>query len=61
MDYSTISKYYDLRFDRHVQYVSPVEHRTNLLQNREGSVLRVVDTVSISKEARLRYKNYKGL
>tara|TARA_Y100000592_G_scaffold42570_1_gene67645 strand:+ start:5570 stop:5755 length:186 start_codon:yes stop_codon:yes gene_type:complete len=55
-----VTKYYDLRYTKHVAYVSPVEYREELLKKESTLLLRSVDTVSISKEGRLLLKN-KGL
>lgn len=54
---STISKYYDLRYDLHRYYISPVEFKKLILEKEEALESRSVDTVSISKEARIKYNN----
>ena len=54
---ATISKYYDLRYEFHRYYISPVEFKKELLEKEEVLEYQAIDTVSISKEARLKYKN----
>ena len=57
---STISKYYDLRYEFHRYYISPVEFKKELLEKEESREYRAVDTVSISKEALIKYNNTYG-
>ena len=58
---STISKYYDLRYEFHRYYISPVEFKKELLEKEESLEYRAIDTVSISKEAKIKYQNtYKS-
>ena len=56
-----VTKYYDLRYTKHITYVSPVEHRKDLLKKEDNLLLRSVDTVSISKEGKLLLRNSKWL
>ena len=57
---SVISKYYDLRYCFHKNYISPVEFKKLLLEKTENLEYRSVDTVSISREARIKYNNTYG-
>ena len=57
MKASTISKYYDLRYNYHKHYISPVEFKKNLLEKEGTLEYQAVDTVSISKEAKIKYAN----
>ena len=57
---STISKYYDLRYEFHRYYISPVEFKKLLLEKEEALEYRAIDTVSISKEAKIKYNNIYG-
>jgi hypothetical protein len=57
MNVSTISKYYDLRYDLHRYYISPVEFKKLILEKEEALEYRAIDTVSISREAKIRYEN----
>ena len=57
MKTSTISKYYDLRYDLHRYYISPVEFKKLILEKEESLEYRAIDTVSISREARIKYQN----
>tara|TARA_Y100001973_G_C5149566_1_gene307329 strand:- start:625 stop:813 length:189 start_codon:yes stop_codon:yes gene_type:complete len=54
---SIISKYYDLRYNYHRYYISPVEFKKILLEKEEVLEYRAVDTVSISREAKIKYEN----
>lgn len=54
---TAISKYYDLRYEFHRYYISPVEFKKELLEKEEVLEYQAVDTVSISKEALIKYKN----
>ena len=54
---STISKYYDLRYDFHRYYISPVEFKKLILEKEEVLEYRAIDTVSISREAKIKYNN----
>jgi len=58
MKYSNIYKYYDLRYDFHRYYISPVEFKKIRLEKELEC--RPVDTVSISKETRIKYNNIYG-
>ena len=51
------SKYYDLRYEFHRYYISPVEFKKELLEKEQSFEYRAVDTVSISQEAKIKYKN----
>mgnify|MGYP001111191009 CR=1 FL=1 len=57
---STISKYHDLRYDLHRYYISPVEFKKLILEKEEALEYRAIDTVSISKEASIKYNNTYG-
>lgn len=57
MNPKSISKYYDLRYEFHRYYISPVEFKKELLEKEESFEYRAVDTVSISQEAKIKYKN----
>ena len=57
---STISKYYDFRYDLHRYYISPVEFKKLILEKEEALEYRAIDTVSISREARIKYNNTYG-
>lgn len=50
-------KYYDLRYEFHRYYISPVEFKKELLEKEQSFEYRAVDTVSISQEAKIKYKN----
>ena len=56
MKCSTLSKYYDLRYAYHRYYISPVEFQKNMLEKEDFNYM-AVDTVTISKEAQIKYKN----
>ncbi len=60
MKISTISKYYDLRYNYHKHYISPVEFKKILLEKEESLECRAVDTVSISHQAKIKYNNIYG-
>lgn len=60
MKYSNIYKYYDLRYDFHRYYISPVEFKKITLEKEKELKCCPVDTVSISKEARIKYNNTYG-
>lgn len=61
MKLPAISKYYDLRYEFHRYYISPVEFKKELLEKEEALEYQAVDTVSISKEAKIKYNNiYKN-
>ena len=57
---SAISKYYDLRYDLHRSYISPVEFKKTFLNKPSAQESYAVDTVSISKEAKIKYENTYG-
>ena len=57
---STFFKYYDLRYDLHKNYISPVEFKKELLNKPNTQELRAVDTVCISEEAKIKYANTYG-
>ena len=57
---SVISKYYDLRYDFHRYYISPVEFKKLILEKEDALEYRAIDTVSISREARIKYNNTYG-
>ena len=57
MNVSTISKYYDLRLKFHKDYISPVEFKKQLTEKQQNLEYQAIDTVSISKEALIKYKN----
>ena len=57
---TAISKYYDLRYEFHKYYISPVEFKKELLEKEEVLEYRAIDTVSISKEAIIKYNNIYG-
>ena len=54
---TAISKYYDLRYEFHRYYISPVEFKKKLLEKEQSLEYQAVDTVSISQEAKIKYKN----
>ena len=54
---TTISKYYDLRYEFHRYYISPVEFKKEILEKEEVIEYQAVDTVSISREAKIKYTN----
>ena len=54
---TAISKYYDFRYEYHRYYISPVEFKKLTLEKEKDLEYRSVDTVSISQEALLKYKN----
>jgi hypothetical protein len=56
-----ISKYYDLRYQFHKYYVSPVEFKKELLEKEESFEYKAIDTVDISQEAKIKYKNKYGI
>jgi len=58
---STISKYYDLRYDFHRYYISPVEFKKLILEKEEALEYRAIDTVSISHQAKIKYNNTYGI
>lgn len=57
---SAISKYYDLRYDLHRYYISPVEFKKLILEKENALEYRAIDTVSISREAKIKYNNAYG-
>jgi len=57
MNIKEFSKYYDLRYKFHEAYVSPVEFKKEILQKHNCIEKNAVDTVQISQEAILKYKN----
>jgi hypothetical protein len=57
MKATAISKYYDLRYEFHRYYISPVEFKKELLEKEKSFEYRAIDTVSISKETKIKYKN----
>ena len=60
MNISNIYKYYDYRYDFHRYYISPVEFKKELLEKEKPPEYQILDTVSISKEALIKYKNIYG-
>ncbi len=57
---TTLSKYYDLRYEFHRYYISPVEFKKELLEKEEALEYRAIDTVSISHQAKIKYNNTYG-
>ena len=55
-----ISKYYDLRYEFHRYYISPVEFKKELVEKKEVLEYQAVDTVSISQKAMIKYQNVYG-
>ena len=60
MSFSNIYKYYDLRYDFHRYYISPVEFKKQLVEKEEALECQAIDTVSISQEAKIKYNNTYG-
>ena len=52
-----ITKYYDLRSTEHVTYVSPVEQNRLNAERRSTLLQSTVDTVNISKCAKIKFYN----
>ena len=57
MKSTTISKYYDLRYDFHKYYISPVEFKKTINKKETTLEYQAIDTVNISKEAKIKYQN----
>jgi ACT domain-containing protein len=51
------SKYYDLRYNFHKCYISPVELKRIFLNKTSQLEYLAVDTVDISREAQIKYNN----
>jgi len=60
MKLSAISKYHDLRYDFHRYYISPVEFKKLILEKEDALEYRAIDTVSISRKAKILYNNTYG-
>lgn len=60
MKFSNIYKYYDLRYDFYKNYISPVEFKKLILEKKDNLTYQALDTVSISKEAKIKYNNIYG-
>ena len=60
MNISSIYKYYDLRYDFHRYYISPIEFKRISLEKEKSLECQPLDTVSISRESKLKYANTYG-
>ena len=57
MNISIISKYYDLRYDFHKSYTSPVEFKKALLKEKAMPRPLKTDSVYISKNTLIKHTN----